>query len=303
MSAVTSVVFIAAVAASASVASAAPQVEPLTVYAGEERAVYATVVDQKGTPVTTLRTEDFVVREGGVEREVLRAAPAAEPMRIAVLVDTSQAMQRYVHDLRSGLRAFFRQIPAEHEIALFEFGDRPTRLVDYTRDHERVTAGIGRLFARSGSGSYVLDAITDVSREFRARETARPVIVVITAEGPEFSQRYHRTVLDDVQAAHATLHSFVITRRRPLFFNDGVRERDITLSKGADLTGGRREDLITSMALEERLTELATELRAQYQIVYARPKVLVPATKMNVMVRSPGLTVRASRVPLKASAF
>src|SRR5918992_3102564 len=108
MSAVKSFVFMALIAANAtaSVAFAAPQVEPLTVYAGEERTVYATVVDRKGAPVSTLGAEDFVVREGGIEREVLRAAPAAEPMRIAVLVDTSQAMQRYVNDLRTGLRAF-----------------------------------------------------------------------------------------------------------------------------------------------------------------------------------------------------
>jgi len=302
MSAVKAVFFIAAFAASGAASAAAPQAEPITVNAGEERAVYATVVGKDGSPVTTLSAQDFVVREGGIEREVLSATAADEPMRIAVLVDTSWAMDRYIHDLRRALGTFFRQIPAEHEVALFEFGDRPTRLVDYTRDHDQLKAGIGRLFARSGSGSYVLDAITDVAREFRIRETARPVIIVVTAEGPEFSQRYHRSVLDDVEAAHATLHSLVITRRRLPVFNNGIRERDLTLSKGADLTGGRREDLITSMALEERLTALATELKTQYRVVYARPPALIPATKMNVTVRQPSLTVRAPRVPLKPSA-
>jgi VWFA-related protein len=258
--------------------------------------VYASVLDRAGDPVTTLGAADFVVREAGVEREVLGVEPASDPMRIAVLVDTSQAMTRNINDLRSALRSFLRELPG-NEIALYEFGDRATRLVDYTLDHGRLEAGIGRLFARSGTGSRVLDAIVDVSRDFRAREAARPVIVVISAEGPEFSDRYHQTVLDDVRASGATLHSFVLTRRHRPLFSDAFREREFTLSKGADMTGGRREDLLSSMGLDDRLRDLAAELKAQYRIVYARPDTLIPPSRIDIAVRQPRLTVRASHVP------
>ncbi len=193
----------------------------------------------------------------------LAAEPAPAPLRIAVLVDTSQAMEPYISDVRRALPKFFRELEGNHEIALFEFGDRSTRLVDYTSEPARLDAGIGRLFSRSHAASYVLDAITDASRDFRARQSGRPVIVVITAQGPEFSQRWHKTVLDDVKAANATLHSLVLTRRNVPIFNDGVREREFTLSKGAELTGGRREDLLTSMAIAGRLNDLARELKDQ----------------------------------------
>ena len=215
----------------------------------------------------------------------------------AVLVDTSHAMQPHVNDLRGALRRFFRQMQG-HEIALLEFGDRPTVLVNYTTDPRSLEAGVGRVFARSGTGSYVLDAIVDVSRDFRRREGARPIIVVITAEGPEFSQRAHQVVLDDVRRANATLHSIVLTRpRRGSLFSDAAREREFTLSKGARMTGGRREDLLTSMSLADRLQSLAAELENQYQVVYARPDVLIPSGRIDVGVNQTRLTVRAPRSP------
>jgi VWFA-related protein len=292
-------VVVLAVAAVGSAASASAQVDKRGIHTAEERAVYASVLNKEGVPVTTLGAADFVVREGGAEREVLDVAPASEPMRIALLVDTSQSMGPYINDLRAALRSFFREMQDNQEISLFEFGDRPTQLVGYTRDSARLEAGIGRIFARTGTGSHVLDAIVDASRDFRTRETARPVIIVITAEGPEFSQRSHQMVLDDLRAANATLHSFVLTRRRVSLFNDGNREREFTLSKGARMTGGRREDLFTSMGLADRLKDLATELKTQYRVVYARPDMLIPPDRIDIAVKQPRLTVRASRVPLR----
>jgi VWFA-related protein len=237
------------------------------------------------------------VREANVEREVTAVSPAADPLRIALLVDTSQAMERYMSDVRRALRTYVRQVQPDADIALFEFGERPTRLVDYTRDSSRLEAAIDRLFARTGSGAYALDAIVDASRDFRLREAARPVIVVVSGQGPEFSQRYHRTVLDELQASRASLRSLVITRAPAAGFNDAIIEREQTFSEGATLTGGTREDLLTSMALEDALTRVARELEAQYRVVYARPVTLIPPARLDITVRQPGLTVHAPRVP------
>jgi hypothetical protein len=196
--------------------------------------------------------------EAGAAAEVAQAQ--AGPTRVAVLIDTSKAMEPHMADLRRALPRFFSALEGDYQITLFEFGDRPTRLVDYTTDRSTLAAAAGRLFARSNAGAYALEAIMEASRDLRIRSSERPVIVVITAQGPEFSERYHKTVLDDLQAAKATLHSLVLTRRRVPVFNDGIREREIALSRGAELTGGRRDDLLTSMALGDRLSDLAREL-------------------------------------------
>ncbi len=186
--------------------------------------------------------------------------PAAQPLKIAILVDTSQRLDRHVNDVRSALRTFIASMHGQHEIALFEFGDRPTELVNYTRDASQLEAGVGRIFARRGSGAYLLDAVIDAARGLRGTEGARPVIVVISAQGPEFSNRYHDTVLKELRESHAMLNSFILERRNSFPRSDGAREREIALDEGARLTGGRREHLLTSMSLSDRLQRLSRDL-------------------------------------------
>lgn len=267
----------------------------------QERTIYASVLDRSGTPVADLTAADFKVREDGLAREVLRAGPATEPLRIAVLVDTSQASEPYIGDMRTALKEFFGAMQGKHEIALIGFGERPTVLVDYTRDTARLEAGIGRVFAQQASAAYLLDAIIEVSRGLQARESARSAIVVITTQGPEYSVRDYRTVLDELQAADTTLNTFVLTRRPPNLMNQAERDREFTIDNGATLTGGQREDLFTSMALRTRLASLAAELKNQYRVVYARPERLIAPEKVEVSVDKSGLTVRAPRTSKRVS--
>ena len=65
------------------------------------------------------------------------------------------------------------------------------------------------------------------------------------------------------------------------------------LANGTESTGGRREFVLADTALTPKLEELATELKSQYLLVYARTQTLIPPTKLDVSVRRPGLTVRA----------
>jgi hypothetical protein len=201
-----------------------------------------------------------VAGQGGIAAEERRAV---EPVKaVAILVDTSQALRPHVHDVRKALRTFIRDMQPTHEIALIEFGERTSVLTDYTSDPVRLQAGVERVFAHTGSGAYVLDAIVETSKGLRSREGAPASIVVITAEGPEFSNRYHEGVLDELKSTSATLHAFVLaTARGPSLRDVGARERDLALARGAKLTGGSREHLLTSMALESRLRELAARLK------------------------------------------
>lgn len=195
----------------------------------------------------------------------LGAAPGRAgdpPKALAVLVDTSQAMTPHVNHVRSALKQFVARMQSTHQIALVEFGERPTILTDYTNDPVRLQSAVERVFARSGTGAYMLEAIVETSKKLRTRDgIQQPSIVVITAEGPEFSDRYHRDVVDELKTTGATLHAFVLSSRGPSLRDSGARERDFTLALGAEQTGGSREYLLSSMSLEPRLRELASRLK------------------------------------------
>src|SRR5438093_11932936 len=114
------------VLAAASAASLAAASSPLRAQSpeSEERSIYVSAVDKAGKPVTSLSPSDFVVREGGVAREVLRVQPANEPAQIALLVDTSAAIEPNVGDMRRALERFFKDVGGRHEVALIAYGER-----------------------------------------------------------------------------------------------------------------------------------------------------------------------------------
>jgi VWFA-related protein len=257
-----------------------------------EHSVYASVVDRQGAPVTDLDSQDFIVREDGVAREVLRIAPATDPFQIAILVDTSTEATAAVAQIREGVREFVRTMGSGHEMALIGFGARPTVFVDYTRDPDALLEGVGRIFTEPNSGSYLLDALTEVSQGLQKREAARRAIVVVTFQGPEYSNRYHQHVIEQLIDADVVLHAYVVGRPVDLT-DDELRERHLTLDLGATATGGRQEDLLSVSSVPSKMAQLAEELTNQYEVVYARPQALIPPESIAVSVRSQGLVVHA----------
>ena len=263
--------------------------------ASEARAidVYASVVDDKGAPVTGLTVADFVVREDGVLREVLKVAPATEPMQIALVVDDSQAATGAIPLLRDAMTDFIDKLAGKGEMSIVTVGERPTVLQGYTPSAETLKKAVGRLFARPGSGAYLTEGIRDVSRGLAKRDGPRPVIVVLTIEAVEFSTLYYDQVLKDLYASGATLHVIGLGTRSPAM-NDEMRNRNMVIVEGSDRTGGRNDALLTPQAFPDKMAQLATELLNQYVVTYARPDTLVPPDRARGTVKRPGLIVRAA---------
>jgi Ca-activated chloride channel family protein len=264
----------------------------------EERSVYVTVVDKADKPVLGLSPAEFVVREGGMAREVLRVEPASEPAQIALLIDTSAAVEPYVGDVRRALQTFFKEVGGKHEVAVIGYGERPTVLVDYTRDVKRLETSLGMIFQRANSGTELMDAIVEVSHGLQKRKAQRPVIVVFNTRGQEFGERTHTTVIDELRTFPVTLHALVLNRRGAPSPNEREQqELELTLADGTKLTGGRRDELLTTMALGDRLHAVLDEINNQYKVTYARPKALIPPDTLEVTSKRPGVVVRARQVP------
>jgi len=262
--------------------------------------LYVSVVDKKGVPVATVAPADIVVREDNVAREVLKVEPATEPMRIALLVDNSQAATSSIQFLREALSPFAaRMTKAGHSIALITLGDRPTLEVDATTDLTRLKKnGIDRLFAKPGSGMYLLDAIIDAAKGFKKNETPRPVMVAVITEGTEFSNASAENVIDAIHGSGASFYALVLTEgERASLNSDEVRQRGIVLDRGTSENGGRRDIVISHMALKDRLDAVASELLGIVAVTYASPDRLVPPEKITVTAARDELVARG--VPVR----
>jgi hypothetical protein len=252
--------------------------------------MYVSVLDKEGMPVAGLGASEFIVRENGVRREVLRVEqPASGPIDIALLVDNTAAAIDCLQDIRQGVTGFVKEMHATHFISLVTFADRPTVAADYTHDLKVLTGGIGRLFPLQGTGSYLLDAVVEVSQRLAKRKSERAAIIAISAEGLELGNYHSDDVLRALADSHASLNALVVTPRVMPRVSDATRHRLIVLDRGPTASGGVRYDLISSMTLPDKLALVARQLASQYRVLYSRPESLIPPDKFEVSVTRPGL--------------
>jgi len=251
----------------------------------DERVFYTSVVDKNGDPVLDLTAKEFIVREDGQAREVLRVTRDTDPLQIALLVDNSAVMLDHVAVLRKAVAAFVNATRDGMQIALITLAERPTIAVPYTTDHAPLNAAINKLFAFS-AGNYLLDGIAEASQGLAKRKTVRSAIVVLTALGPELSYRQYTEVLRFFREGGASLHVLQVGSGL------GEQGREIVLGRATGETGGRYEQVLQITGLETKARQLATELSNQYQVVYARPERLVPPSRTEVSVKRPDLRAR-----------
>jgi VWFA-related protein len=265
-----------------------------------DRGMFVSVVDRDGRPVTGLTASDFLVREDGVEREVVSAHRATDPIDLALLVDTSQAGTSYLPDVRRALGRFVKRMAGPNHVAIVGFGERPIFYANYTRDLTLLQQGIDRLFPISGSGSYLLEAVDETCAGLAKRDSERAVIVAITAGGPEFSERDYEAFVSTLRQSGATFDALVFSLESPNLADFGQRNREQFLDAATGATGGQRILLLSSMAVDGALDRLGDELAGQYRVTYGRPDRLIPPRKIEVSVRREGLTARGTPILARA---
>ena len=79
------------------------------------------MTDDKGAPVSDLTAADLVVKEGGKEREVTKAAPASAKMRLTLAVE-----ERLIADtsIRQAIFEFLKRLSDYAEIRMITIGLR-----------------------------------------------------------------------------------------------------------------------------------------------------------------------------------
>jgi VWFA-related protein len=255
--------------------------------------MYVSAVDQKGEPVEGLGPGDFVIREDGAQREVLRVSHAIEPIDIAILVDDAAASDALIPRVREALTSFIAKMAPGNQIAIIGLADRPTILANYTSNTKLLHDAIGLLWTRQRSGTTLLDAIYEVCQGLEKRDAPRAVIIPIVTDGTDFANRQYDQVMQEVKRAGAAIHAITVGNFASTS-DDELRNRARILSEGTRASGGQRINLLSPAAVQATLDRLARELSSQYKVVYGRPESLIPPEKIEVSAKRPGITMRGA---------
>lgn len=281
-------ILVAAVIAAAPIGSR-PVAEPTS------RTVYVTVTDRNGAPVTDLSAGDFVVKEGGKEREVAKVEPAAARMRLALAVE-----ERLVADgsVRLGLFDFVKRVAGAADISLITVGLSNQTLVDFTGNANTVLAAINSLTLNPTRDSNLSEGILDIVSKFGAARPERPALVVVALTGGQAGVD-PRNVLEKLGSSGATMHSVTLGgggSAGPVGVMSDEAGREQVLGDGPKQSGGRRVDVNVTAAVPKALQQIADDLLAQYAITYVLPDGVKRDKRVNISTKRRGVSLRAPSV-------
>lgn len=231
---------------------------------GPTRLLFVQVSGSAG-PLLSLTPDDFTIRENGQPREIVSVKVASDPMRVALIVDTSEAAAPVIATLRASLEAFVQALPPSHEIALVTTGERLEIRVPPTIDRGQLTGALREIRTNRGTGNVLLDSLIESDRRLLAQDdVAWPVLVIVTTDGPERSSdtgnEEFNAFLRDLTRRAGTVHGVLLKgygARLPRQLAEGL----------ADATGGQFEEFdITALeAMPEVLARLAESIGTHHR--------------------------------------
>jgi hypothetical protein len=287
-----------ATAASAGIAarqSASPQVTSPQVtspqasqQASAGRILLATVVDSTGKPQVDLAADDFVIEEGGEERDVLDVHVADYP--VAVLVDdASEASALGV--IKTSVARFISRI-GERPVALGLLSNPAEMIASLDDDRAEVLARAAAMTLGAGT-PMTLPAVAHAAQLLQATGSPFSAIVIVTDRAIDARTPVEGDLLPTILQSGAAVH--VIEMGPTMNTTDGLLDVPDLLRVLADQTHGQFTSIFSSASFPSALDRLADRLSAEMMVEYLVPP-NTTAGDVRVGVRRPGSRVLGAGV-------
>jgi Ca-activated chloride channel family protein len=292
--------FALAIAALALVAPLAAQGQKIKVTT-ESVPVYVTVTDAEKRLVPDLVIDDFEVLDNGKPQTINVFENKPVPITTVVMIDTSGSITASLQFVKEGAEQFLLRLLPDDRAQVGEFSDKikfhPGSFID---DRDRLIYLLKNELD-FGYPTRLWDAVDQSIDQLQAAD-GRKVVVVFTDGDDTASKLGVGKVMDHAREKDVMVYGVGLQTE---YFNGQTRVRsspDRSLKKLTEDTGGGYFELKKTADLGETFTRVAQELHSQYVIGFSPETMDGKVHKLDVRVKKGGMTARARKSYVAASA-
>lgn len=268
-----------------------------------------TVADKKGRFVNNLLKEDLEVIEAKRKQAILEFSAESElPLRIAILVDTSNSIRARFRFEIEAARSFLESVIRKGRDKALVYGfDSDVELVqDFTDDTELLGNKLRDL--RPGGGTSLYDAMMTACRDRmmldRPMHNFRRAMILISDGEDNASSHTRDQAMEFAQRTDVVIYAISTNNSGTMRDQTGDRnphmpvEGDKVLQYLTKETGGLTYYPFRAQDLDQDFENIANELRSQYSILFRPEPLKADGLYHPVEVRIPrrgDLVVRARK--------
>ena len=238
--------------------------------AGIEQVRVDASVRRGNTPVAGLTAGQFEVRDNGVVHAVERVLREDVPLRLLLVLDTSNSMVGApLRALVGAAQSLVRSLKPDDEVGLVTFSQALHLAVAPTLRHDDITAALGRLRA-DGDTSWRDALFAGLQRAAEAADR-RPLVLLFTDGDDNASWLEAAEIAEVVRRSGVVVHAVGLEVRNA----QGVLLTR-SLAQSLDAGGGRFWSADDPAQVGDRFAEVLREMRARYLLFYTPTGVPTP---------------------------
>jgi len=302
-----------ACALGAVIATQQPEQQPIFRGTRDAVRVFATVMDRDGRLATTLKQEDFEVRDEGKPQPITQFDNTPQPIRLIVMLDVSGSMEGNAPLLRAAGSQLFGRLLKDDVARVGSFGNDVTISPSFTNDPRELNAALPTMIAPDAP-TPLWRAIDQAMGAFGEEDDRRKVILVLSDgkdSGPtSFRQRpsSQADVIDRARREDVMIYAIGMRSRSsnrslpPGGLGPGGLQAmlvadlpDPGLARVAEETGGGYIEIRFGQDLGAAFAGVADELHTQYLLAFTPPKRDGKVHEVSVRVTPSGLKTRAKK--------
>jgi Ca-activated chloride channel family protein len=220
------------------------------------------VYDSKKRPVDNLTKDRFLLKEDGVQKEIVSFESHATDLSCAVLLDTTGSMAAALPTLKNAVSKFIDEMRESDAIAVYRFNDRVALAQDFTSDHKLAKQAVMRI--RAEGQTALFDAIAQVAGQLESRRGKK--MVAVFTDGDD-----NASVLNAAAAVNRAKRAGI-----PVYaIAQGDASHNSALVKNlrtvAETTGGLTYTTSKPKEVEALFGNISGEVQHTYLITYTPP--------------------------------